>query len=139
MSTRLKEKEEKILEVLERLSKENSNGTPVIVEGKKDVQSLRSFSVQGEVLEAKTGGKSLIEVIYEIRKCGKREVILLLDFDRRGEKMTKRLKKHLEKMKVKPNTFFWRKLRGIVGHDVKDIEGLPSYMETLRRKINGFP
>lgn len=135
MSTQLKEKEEKILQVLERLAKENSEGIPVIVEGKKDVESLRALAIPGKIIEAKTGGKSLLEVISEIRECEGREVIFLLDFDRRGKEWTKRLKQHLEKMRIKPNTSYWRKLKGIVGHDVKDIEGLASYMETLRKKI----
>ncbi|MFW6117527.1 MAG: toprim domain-containing protein [Thermoproteota archaeon] len=118
MSTNLREKEEKILQVLNRLEKENAKGIPIIVEGKKDVQSLRELCISGEVLEAKTGGKSLIEVIFEIREGGRREVILLLDFDRRGRRLTRSLKQHLEKMKIKPNTYFWRRLKAIVGRDV---------------------
>ncbi|MFW6110683.1 MAG: toprim domain-containing protein [Thermoproteota archaeon] len=138
MSTQLKEKEEKILEILNRLAKENAKGIPVVVEGKKDVESLRALAVSGEMLEAKTGGKSLVEIVSEISEYGGREVILLLDFDRRGRKLTKNLKQNLERMKIKPNIFFWRRLRGVVGHDVKDIEGLPSYLDTLREKIAGL-
>jgi hypothetical protein len=37
-------------------------------------------------------------------------------------------------MKIKPNSFFWRKLLSLVGREVKDIEGLATYMETLRKK-----
>lgn len=135
MSTRLKEKEEKILRVLEFLAEESAKGTPIIVEGKKDIETLRELSVEGEIICAKTGGKSLLDVISEVEKTGIREVILLLDFDRRGKELTKHLKQHLEKAKIRPNLTFWRELSGLVSREVKDVEGLATYMETLKRRI----
>lgn len=135
MSTRLKEREEKILQVLERLTEESAKGTPIIVEGKKDVKTLRALAVKGKIISAKTGGKSFLDVISEIEKSEAREVILLLDFDRRGKEWTKRLKQNLEKAKVKPNLTFWIKLSTLAGRDVKDVESLVTYMETLKKKI----
>ena len=135
MSTRLKEKQEKILQILERLTQESAKGTPIIVEGKKDIETLKTLAVKGKIISAKTGGKSFLDVISEIEKSEAREVILLLDFDRRGKEWTKRLKQNLEKTKIKPNLTFWTKLSKLVGKDVKDIESLATYMETLKRKI----
>lgn len=137
MSTRLKEKKEKILKILERLAQETAKGTPVLVEGTRDVETLETLAIEGTIILAKTSGKSILDVISEVGKCGTREVILLLDFDRRGKEWTKLLKQHLEKIKIKPNTFFWEKLLKLVGHEVKDIEGLTSYLNTLKRKANG--
>jgi 2,5-diamino-6-(ribosylamino)-4(3H)-pyrimidinone 5'-phosphate reductase len=138
LSARLQEKEEKILEVLERLSRKNADGTPVIVEGKKDVTTLRALGIEGRLIEAKTGGKTLLEVIFDLEKSGAQEVILLLDFDRRGRELTKRLKQYLEKTRTKPNLFFWEELLNMIGREVKDVEGLMSYMRTLRRKLTGI-
>ncbi len=138
MSTRLKQKEEKILQVLEWLAQESSKGIPIVVEGKKDAEALQTLSIEGKIIEAKTGGKSILDVISEVEEHGVREVILLLDFDRRGREWTKRLKLHLEKTHVKPNIVFWEKLLNIVGREVKDIEGLASYMKTLNRKANNL-
>ncbi|MDI6904514.1 MAG: toprim domain-containing protein [Candidatus Bathyarchaeia archaeon] len=135
MSTCLKQKEEKILQILERLTQETAKGTPIIVEGKKDIETLKTLAVKGKIISAKTGGKSFLDVISEIEKSRAREVILLLDFDRRGKEWTKRLKQNLEKTKIKPNLTFWTKLSKLVGKDVKDIESLATYMETLKRKI----
>jgi len=95
--------------------------------------------VKGKIISAKTGGKSFLDVISEVEKSGAREVILLLDFDRRGKELTKRLKQDLEKAKIKPNLTFWIKISGLVGKEVKDIEGLATYMETLKRKIGNSP
>jgi 2,5-diamino-6-(ribosylamino)-4(3H)-pyrimidinone 5'-phosphate reductase len=135
LSTHLKEKEEKIRLVLERLAEESGKSKPIIVEGKNDVEALRVLGVNGKIISAKTGGKSLLDVISEVEKCGTREVILLLDFDRRGKEWMKRLKQRLEEAKVNPNLTFWNELRGLMGKEVKDIEGLATYMETLKRRI----
>lgn len=135
MSSRLKEKEERILQTLERLAQKSTKGIPIIVEGKKDVDTLRTLAIDGKIVEAKTSGKCMLDVVSEIEASGTREAILLLDFDRRGREWTKHLKQHLEKMRIKPNTVIWKKLRSIVGREVKDVEGLSSYMETLKRKI----
>jgi 2,5-diamino-6-(ribosylamino)-4(3H)-pyrimidinone 5'-phosphate reductase len=135
LSTHLKEKEEKIMQILEHLAEESAKGTPIIVEGKKDIKTLRMLAIEGKIISAKTGGKSLLEVISEIEKASNREVILLLDFDRQGRELIKKLKQHLEKIGIKPNLKFWSELSKLVGTEVKDIEGLASYMETLKSKI----
>ena len=88
MSTRLKEKEEKILQILDALAEESAKGTAVVVEGKKDVETLRAFGVEGTIVTAKTGGKSFLDVISEIEQTGAVEVVLFLDFDRRGREGT---------------------------------------------------
>jgi 5S rRNA maturation endonuclease (ribonuclease M5) len=138
LSTHLKEKEEKILQALERLAKESAKGIPIIVEGKKDVEALRELAIEGKIIEAKTSGKSILDVISEVEECKTQEVILLLDFDRRGREWTKRLKQYLEKMQIKPNIFFWKKLLSIAGREVKDVEGLASYMATLKKKAGNL-
>jgi 5S rRNA maturation endonuclease (ribonuclease M5) len=138
LSTHLRERKEKILQALEWLAQESSKGTPIIVEGKKDVESLRTLAIEGKIIEAKTSGKSMLELVSEVETYGKHEVILLLDFDRRGREWTKSLRQHLEKMQIKPNIVFWKKLLGLTGHELKDIEGLASYIENLKKKTNGF-
>ncbi|MBM4401100.1 MAG: toprim domain-containing protein, partial [Crenarchaeota archaeon] len=91
MSTRLKEKEEKIRQVLEALADDSAKGKPIIVEGKKDAEALHDLGVVGTVLMVKTGGKSFLDVVSEIEQLGASEVILFLDLDRRGKEGTKHL------------------------------------------------
>jgi 5S rRNA maturation endonuclease (ribonuclease M5) len=135
LPTHFKEKEEKILKVLDKLAEEIAKGTPVIVEGRNDVNALRTLGIEGKILSIKTHGKSLIDAISEIEGLEAHQVILLLDFDRRGKELTKRLKQQLEKTGINPNLMFWSELLSIVRREVKDIEGLAAYMETLKRKI----
>jgi 5S rRNA maturation endonuclease (ribonuclease M5) len=134
LSTRLREKQEKIQQILDALAEESAKGTLIIVEGKKDVEALRSFGVTGPVLSVKTGGKSFTEALHEIEQTGAAEVILLLDFDRRGKEGTSRLKQNLERAKTKPNLKFWRELSALLGREIQCIESLNSYLETLQRK-----
>jgi 5S rRNA maturation endonuclease (ribonuclease M5) len=136
LSTRLKEKEERILQILDALVEEAAKGTPIIVEGKKDVETLRAFGVEGTVISVKTGGKSFLDVISEIEQTGVPEVVLFLDFDRRGKEGTKRLKQNLERAKIKPNVKFWRELSALLGKEIQCVESLTAYMETLKSRIS---
>jgi 5S rRNA maturation endonuclease (ribonuclease M5) len=83
----------------------------------------------------KTGGKSFLGATAEIEALGAGEVILLLDFDRRGIEGIKRLEENLERGKVRVNVKFWRELRGLVGREISCIESLPSFLATLQQKV----
>ena len=134
MSTKSERKLEKILKLLERLTKESTKGTPIIVEGRNDINALHELGLEGDIISAKSSGKSFLDVLGEVEGRGRREVVLLMDFDRPGKEWTNRLARRLEEMRITPNLLFWKRLLGLVGHDVKDIEGLATYLETLRKK-----
>jgi len=136
LSTRLKDKEERIQEILEALKAESANGIPIIVEGKKDVETLLTMGVEGVLLAAKTGGKSFLDVVTEVEQLGRREVILFLDFDRRGKEGTKKLKQSLERSGITPNITLWKELQGLLKRDIQCVESLASYLKTLREKID---
>lgn len=134
MSTHRKEKVEKIEQILTQLIEKSSEGTPIIVEGKKDAAALQELGVKGQILTVKTGGKSFLEATVEIEKSSSNEVILFLDFDRRGQEGTKHLQESLEQGKILVNLTFWRKLRALAGREIQCVEGLPSYLITLQEK-----
>jgi 2,5-diamino-6-(ribosylamino)-4(3H)-pyrimidinone 5'-phosphate reductase len=117
------------------LIEESARGTPIVVEGKNDAKSLRGLGVEGMILMSKTCGKSYLDLISEIEETGSFEVILLLDFDRRGREWTERVRKTLERASIKVNTAFWGELQHFAGRELKDVEGLETYVETLREKI----
>jgi len=131
----LKRKAERLAKLLEKLAAEAKKDIPIVVEGQKDVASLKQLGINGDFVSSKTQGKSFLDILTEIERHKVKEVILLLDFDRRGVEWTHRLKQHLEKTRIKPNLTFWNELYGLVGRDLKDIEGLPAYLETLKKKI----
>ena len=135
MATKSEKKLEKILKLLEKLTTESTKGTPIIVEGQKDIETLHKLGLEGDIISAKSSGKSFLDVLGEVEGRGKRRVILLMDFDRHGKEWTNRLTRCLEEIKITPNFHFWKQLLSLVGHDVKDIEGLATYLETLRKKV----
>ena len=124
-----------IQQILTQLVEESAKGKPIIVEGKKDEDTLRELGVEGMIVTVKTGGKSFLLAAQEIEALGASEVILLLDFDRRGREGTKRLQENLERGKIKVNIQFWRELGGLVGREIQCIESLTAYLRSLQEKI----
>jgi 2,5-diamino-6-(ribosylamino)-4(3H)-pyrimidinone 5'-phosphate reductase len=134
LSTRLQDRLERIRQVLNELCVESARGTPIVVEGKKDLETLRGLGVAGPILTAKTGGKSFVQALHEIQQTGGGQVVLLLDFDRRGKQGTSRLLKGLEGTGVKPDLTFWRALRILAGREIQCVESLTAYLATLEKK-----
>ncbi len=134
MSAHLKDRVEKIQQLVLKLAEESQKGKPTVVEGKKDAQALRTLGIMGTIVTLKTGGKSFLDASTEIAAFGAAEVILLLDFDRRGKEGTSRMQQDLERQKVKVNVKFWKELHGLVGREVQCIESLPAYLETIQEK-----
>jgi 5S rRNA maturation endonuclease (ribonuclease M5) len=134
VSTRLKEKLERIQQILTELIDESESGTLIVVEGKKDVTALRSLGLQSPVLSIKTGGKTFLQALSEIEQSGSSEVILLLDFDRRGKEATKYFKENLDLLRIKANLRYWKSLHGMVGREIRCVESLATYLENLQKK-----
>ncbi|HUJ85028.1 MAG TPA: toprim domain-containing protein [Candidatus Acidoferrales bacterium] len=134
MSTRLKEKHEKLKAFVAKLAEDAMKGKPIVVEGIKDAQALHELGIEGKVVTVKTGGKSFLEATVEIENLGVGAVVLLLDFDRRGKEGTIRLKRDLERAKIKVDIGFWRELEALVGREIQCIESLPAYISTLQKK-----
>lgn len=135
MSTKFKDKEEKIEQIIAKLVAESSKGTAILVEGKKDAESLRLLGVEGYVVKVKTGGKSFFDVIAEVEASGVKCVVLLLDFDRRGKEGTTLLVREFERQRIKVDVRFWRELKGLLSRDIQCIESLPKYLDGLKSKI----
>ena len=121
---------ERLREVLEELVEINKN-VPVIVEGKKDALALRSLGLEGEIITLHRG-QNLYEFSEEIMESyGK--TVLLLDWDQKGDQLTKsleeRLEGHFEEFKG-----FREIIRVMCQKDIKDIESIP----TLLRRLEGI-
>jgi len=126
---------EKVQFLIEKLIADSAKDCLIIVEGQKDYRALRQLGIPGRILTAKTSRKSFLDLTAEIEKHSSPQLILLLDFDRRGKELTNRLVRQLETMRVKTNKAYWEELQMLIGRDVKDIEGIPAYITTLSRKL----
>jgi 5S rRNA maturation endonuclease (ribonuclease M5) len=121
----------RLTELLEKLARKTLSGTPIIVEGKKDVQALFRLNISGNTVTMKDTGKVLEDILEELKT---HEVTVFVDFDEHGAELAREITRYMEQKHVKVNLFFWREIRSIVHRDVKDVEGLPSYLEKLRSK-----
>jgi 2,5-diamino-6-(ribosylamino)-4(3H)-pyrimidinone 5'-phosphate reductase len=134
LSSRLREKEEKFLKIIDSLVEESKNGIPILVEGKKDVRTLRKLGITGLIIPIKTRGKSFLDIISQIKQLGVKMVILLLDFDKRGKEGTRYLQKNLEHSKITYNLQFWHDLIALTSKEIQFIESLDAYLLNLAKK-----
>ncbi len=129
MSTKKKIKLEKINNLLQKLANEASKGTPIIVEGQHDYRTLNKLGINGNFFCLKSTGNILLD---QLDKIGGTEVILLVDFDKEGIKLAKKIVRYLNLKGIKVSLFYWRRIKLLIGRDIKDIEGVSSYLERLK-------
>lgn len=112
---------------MEALSEANKK-VPVIVEGKKDSTALRKLGISGEIITLHRGN-NLYEFCEEIAESF-HKVIILLDWDEKGEALyrilTNNLKGHWEEF-----SGFREILKILCQKDIKDIEGIPKLLKNL--------
>lgn len=121
------ERAERLKEVFEALYEINKR-IPVIVEGRRDVRALRKIGLAGEIITVHAG-KGLYEFCDDIAERFHR-IILLLDWDEKGESLHKNIAGHLRGMWEEFSPF--REIIKILCRkDIKDIEGIPVLLERL--------
>jgi 5S rRNA maturation endonuclease (ribonuclease M5) len=123
---------ERLLLVLERLGSKATLGVFIIVEGKKDSLALLKLGIVGSTIQVKGSGR-VLEDCLELDFGN--EVVVLVDFDEHGTELAKEIVKILEPRKIKIDLKIWKEIRALVRKDIKDIEGLPSYFERLKKKV----
>ena len=120
---------EGLLELIQKLDRQ-SKKIPIIVEGKNDRFALKRLGIRGEILCIKSSGNILYDILDDISSP---EIILLVDFDDYGISLAKNIIQQLENKRIKVNTHFWRRIKALVRRDVKDVEGMFSYLEKLKK------
>lgn len=121
------ERAERLREVLTALHKVNKR-FPVIVEGKKDAIALKKLGLEGDIITLHSG-KSLYDFCEDImdRFPG---VVILLDWDTKGENLYKSIGNNLlgcwEEFSV-----FRDLIKILCQKDIKDIEGIPKLLLRL--------
>ena len=123
---------EELEKILKELREENKK-IPIIVEGEKDIIALQKIGFNGKIISINRG-ISLIAFCDWIAKNFS-EIIILTDWDKKGGYLCRMLMKNLEG-RVKYNTSFRKMLARYVM--IRTIESLPSWIETMEKKINNF-
>lgn len=121
------ERAAKLHEVFEALHEVNKR-VPVVVEGKRDSTALRNLGLTGEIITLHQGN-SLYEFAENISETFG-SVVLLLDWDSRGDSLFKTLSAHLKGL-WEEYSGFREILKILCQKDVKDIEGIPKLLSNL--------
>lgn len=121
------ERAARLREVMEALYEANKK-VPVLVEGRKDAKALRALGLIGEIITLHSGN-NLYEFCEDILDRFDK-VILLMDWDDKGESLIKTLKTHLNGA-GEGYSGFRDLLKILCRKDIKDIESIPKLIETL--------
>lgn len=121
------ERAERLREVLAALAEVNSR-FPVVVEGKNDALALRQLGLEGEMLVLHRGQR-LYDFCEEVAERFPR-IVLLLDWDLKGE--------HLQRSLAQNLSGHWEEfspfrdiLKVLCQKEIKDIEGIPKLLQRL--------
>lgn len=121
------ERVERLKEVFEALYEVNKR-IPIIVEGKRDVRALRKIGLVGDIITLHRG-EGLYEFCDDIA-ARFHKIILLMDWDEKGESLYKSISAHLNGM-WEEFSAFREIIKILCQKDVKDIEGIPALLERL--------
>jgi len=120
---------EQLLKILIQLKEENEDIT-IIVEGENDIKALRKININGLIITINLG----ISIINFCDKIAEKyqNIIILTDWDKKGGYLCHTIRKNLEG-RVNCNTRY----RELIAKNsmIKTIEGLPSWLETMKNKI----
>lgn len=120
----------KLSSVIEELKICGEHGIPFLIEGRKDEKALKELGVTGNFLKVSGSGLKLFE-IAEIAAQSSSRVVILTDFDRKGNQLAKRLSEDIQSLGSHPDLSFRRTIMGITRRFIKDIESLPRHLEQL--------
>jgi 5S rRNA maturation endonuclease (ribonuclease M5) len=123
-----KERLELLEHLFEQLRLKNLE-IPVLVEGKRDREALKNLGLEGEILIVNTG-HTLMEMCEDL---GHRytEIILMLDWDKKGKELSKNIEHNLVQLGIKTDRAFMVRIFHLVSKETKEVEALDKLMERL--------
>ncbi len=121
----------KIQEILDDLADRAGRGAIILVEGRRDKASLEALGIRGTI--AMASQKQLLNLTESLSRQND-DIIVLSDWDERGEEVARRAEVFLKSNGARPDCGPRKKLRLLTKKEVADVESLHGYMERLRRE-----
>ena len=122
---------EALEELIASLLDASYQGAAVIVEGRRDMQSLRALGLPGPVIMASR--RRALDLAEDAARSY-REIILLTDWDGKGDEMCRTIERHLISVGSKPDKEIRSRLKKLVKKEIKDVESLSRYAERMREQ-----
>jgi len=123
--------------IVEELSRCVEQGMPILIEGKKDEEALNQLGINGNIIKVSGSGLKLFE-IAEIAAKTSSKVIILTDFDKKGDILAKKLSEDIQSLGSHPDLSIRKNIIKITRKYIKDIESLPKHMKQLELEINPY-
>ena len=120
---------EALEELLAALVEASGQGAATIVEGRRDELALRALGLTGPVIMASR--RSALDLAEDAARSY-REIILLTDWDRKGDEMARTIEQHLWSVGSRPDGEVRSRIKKLVRKEIKDVESLHRYMERMR-------
>ena len=125
-----------VQQVIDELANRALNGATILVEGKRDREALDLLGIKGEIIM--TSQKPLFNLCEELARSSG-DVIILTDWDERGEEVARQVRTFLEADGVRPDTTIRATIIPLVRKEIKDVENLHKYMERLKKVCASKP
>ena len=122
---------EALEELIGSLMEVSSEGAAIIVEGRRDEAALRALGIHGPVIMASR--RSALRLAEDAARCYA-AIILLTDWDEKGEEMALNIAHCLEGAGLRADLEIRCKLKKLVRKEIKDVESLSLYMERMREQ-----
>lgn len=116
-------------EQISALLEASHEGAAIIVEGMRDERALRSLGISGPVIMASR--RPALELAEDTARKYK-EIIILTDWDLKGEEMAQKIEQHLRCTGAHVDLEIRSKLKKLVKKEIKDVESLSLYAERMR-------
>jgi len=111
-------------DAIEELKEKAREGWVVIVEGRKDVESLRNAGIEGEIITF-SGYAATADTVRD------RNAIILTDFDRKGMEIEKGLVEALIAYGNIPDTGIKRKIFHAVRKEISKVEEISAFIDKV--------
>ena len=123
---------EMIERVIADMRQQSDNGAAIVVEGRRDVSALRNLGVCGTIVTP--NGQPLM-YFTDTLACSYDSVIVLTDWDRKGNELSSRIVTYLRSCDVATDTTLRTRLKKLVQKDIKDVEGLDRHILRLQENV----
>ncbi|MBC2699036.1 MAG: DNA primase [ANME-2 cluster archaeon] len=129
------ERLEKLEGLILELQQMSDKGAVIIVEGKRDRKALRALGITGDI---ELGTKKSILVFCEDVAREYNNVIVLTDWDEKGDKLASLMEGYLRSTSAAVNMDIRKKIKNLVQKRIKDIESLDTHISNLRHNLKHF-
>lgn len=125
-----------IEEVIDEVKDRALCGAVILVEGRRDREALAMLGIAGDILM--TSQQSLLNMSESLARQ-KKDVIILTDWDERGEEVARLICRFMEAVGARPDYTFRSTLKGLLKKEITEVENLYTYVENLREVCSMKP